>query len=76
MVVSVNPEPHKSEFNALLNATIEELNAHAKKSPKKIEKTTESKKIQDWIEIVSTNSKSVRGTIHLDIKQMLTELIL
>lgn len=37
MVVSVNSEPHKSEFNALLNSTIEELNAHAKKSPKKIE---------------------------------------
>lgn len=37
MVVSVNSEPHKSEFNALLNSTIDELNAHAKKSPKTIE---------------------------------------
>ena len=37
MVVSVNPEPLKSEFNALLNSTIKELNAHAKKSFKKIE---------------------------------------
>ena len=37
MIVSVNSEPHKSEFNALLNSTIEELNAHAKKAPKKIE---------------------------------------
>ena len=37
MVVSVNSEPHKSEFNELLNTTITELNAHAKKSPKKIE---------------------------------------
>lgn len=37
MVVSINSEPHKSEFNTLLNATITELNAHAKKSPKKIE---------------------------------------
>jgi len=37
MVVSINSEPHKSEFNALLNLTIEELNAHAKKTPKKIE---------------------------------------
>lgn len=36
MVVSVNSEPHKSEFNALLNSTTEELNAHAKKHPKKI----------------------------------------
>jgi hypothetical protein len=39
-------------------------------------KTTEKTKILDWIEIVSTNSKSVRGTKHLDIKKMLTELIL
>jgi hypothetical protein len=37
MVVSVNSEPHKNEFNSLLNSTIVELNAHAKKSPKKIE---------------------------------------
>jgi len=36
MVVSVNSEPHKSEFNSLLNSAIVELNAHAKKSPKKI----------------------------------------
>ena len=38
MVVSVNPEPHKSEFNVLLNFTIDELNKHAKKSPATIEK--------------------------------------
>ena len=38
MIVSVNTEPHKNEFSTLLNLTIEELNAHAKKSPKKIEK--------------------------------------
>ncbi|MEC7784653.1 MAG: hypothetical protein VYB38_14660 [Bacteroidota bacterium] len=38
MVVSVNPEPHKSEFNVLLNSTIDELNKHAKKSPATIEK--------------------------------------
>lgn len=37
MVVSVNPEPHKNEFNLLLNSTINELNAHAMKLPKKIE---------------------------------------
>ncbi len=37
MVVSVNSEPHKDEFNALLDSTIVELNVHAKKSPKKIE---------------------------------------
>lgn len=36
MVVSVNPEPNKDEFNAILSSTIRELNTHAKKSPKKI----------------------------------------
>ena len=40
------------------------------------EKTTEKKKIMDWIELVSINSKSVQGSKHLDIKQMLSELIL
>lgn len=36
MVVSVNSEPHRNEFNALLNSTIVELNQQAKKSPEKI----------------------------------------
>lgn len=36
MIISVNSEPHKKEFNALINSTIEELNNHAKKSPIKI----------------------------------------
>ncbi len=38
-------------------------------------KTTERKKIRDWIEIVAVNSKSVEGAKHLNIKQMLTDLI-
>ncbi|WP_400072355.1 hypothetical protein [Zobellia russellii] len=38
------------------------------------EKTTEKKKIMDWIELVGMNSKSVQGAKHLDIKQMLSEL--
>ncbi|MFY8187731.1 MAG: hypothetical protein ACOVLC_07205 [Flavobacterium sp.] len=37
MVVSVNPEPNKKEFNDLLKSTINELNALATKNPKKIE---------------------------------------
>src|SRR5690606_30366820 len=37
MVVSINSEPHRSEFNTLLNSTVLELNSHAKKSPKIIE---------------------------------------
>lgn len=43
MVVSINSEPQKSEFNTLLNSTITELNAHAKKSPKVIEQLTGNK---------------------------------
>ena len=30
----------------------------------------------DWIELFGMSSKSVQGAKHLDIKQMLTELIL
>lgn len=40
------------------------------------QKTTEKKKIMDWIGLVSSNSKTVQSANHLDIKQMLTELIL
>lgn len=38
MIVSVNSDPHKKEFSALLKATIDELNTQAKKSPARIEK--------------------------------------
>jgi len=37
MVVSVNSEPSKSEFDKLLYATVIELNSHARVSPKKVE---------------------------------------
>lgn len=43
MIVSVNSGPHKSEFASLLNSTIVELNAHAKKAPKKIDQLRGSK---------------------------------
>lgn len=36
MIISVNSEPHRSEFDILLNSTIDELNVHAKKSTKKV----------------------------------------
>lgn len=39
-------------------------------------KTTEKNKILDWIEIVASNSKFVRGTKHLDIRKMLMESII
>jgi hypothetical protein len=54
MVVSVNSEPHKSEFNKLLNSTIEELNAHAKKSPKKIEEL-KGNKLEPYVRDVMTD---------------------
>ncbi len=38
MVVSVNSEPNRSEFNSLLGKTIEELNIHGQNPSKEIEK--------------------------------------
>lgn len=36
MIVSVNPDLNRSEFDALLNSTIDELNVHAQKSTNKV----------------------------------------
>jgi hypothetical protein len=36
MIVSVNSDPNRKEFDLLLNSTISELNLHAKKSSKKV----------------------------------------
>ena len=38
-------------------------------------KTTETKKISDWIELVSEHSKKITDAKHLNIKQILTEII-
>ena len=38
-------------------------------------KTTEAKKISDWIELVSEHSKQITDAKHLNIKQILTEII-
>jgi hypothetical protein len=38
-------------------------------------KTTENKKISDWIELVSEHSKKITDANHLNIKQILTEII-
>ncbi|MEZ4945987.1 MAG: hypothetical protein R2804_10685 [Cyclobacteriaceae bacterium] len=53
MVVSVNSEPHKNEFNTLLNSTIIELNTHAKKSPTKIEQL-KGNKLEPYVGDVMT----------------------
>ncbi|NMH24150.1 hypothetical protein [Flavobacterium solisilvae] len=36
MIISVNSDPNRSEFDLLLGSTIDELNIHAKKSTKKV----------------------------------------
>ena len=59
-----------SVLNILINTSAIELTEYWN------EKTAEKKKIIDWIELVGMNSKSVQGAKHLDIKQMLTKLIL
>lgn len=38
-------------------------------------KTTEKKKISDWIELVSEHSKTMPSARHLDVKQILLEII-
>ncbi|MBJ7427448.1 MAG: hypothetical protein JHD28_00590 [Bacteroidia bacterium] len=38
-------------------------------------KTNEKKKISDWIEIVSEHSKKIQDAKHLNVKQILTELM-
>ena len=43
MVVSINSEPNKNDFDVLLNSTINELNKHAIKFPKAISKLVGSK---------------------------------
>lgn len=59
-----------STIKILANTSAIELSEYWNK------KTIERNKVIDWIEIVSINSKSVRGTKHLNIKQMLIKLML
>lgn len=54
MVVSLNPDPHKNEFNELLNSTIIELNKHAVKFPSKIGKLT-GNKLEPYVKDVMTD---------------------
>lgn len=54
MVVSLNPDPHKNEFNKLLNSTIVELNKHAQKFPSKIGKLT-GNKLEPYVKDVMTD---------------------
>ncbi|MCV9385527.1 hypothetical protein [Reichenbachiella ulvae] len=54
MVVSTNPEPSSNEFNSLLESTIEELNSHAIKWPKKIEQLR-GNKLEPYVQNVMTD---------------------
>ncbi|WP_373056468.1 hypothetical protein [Zunongwangia sp. H14] len=65
MVVSVNPEPQKSEFDNLLSLTIKELNSHAIKSPKKIQQLRGNKLEPYVCDIMSDLAKGTNfeGTI-------------
>lgn len=59
----------ESVLEILINTSPIELTDYWK------EKTSEKKKIMDWIELVSMNSKTVNGANHLDLNHMLKELI-
>ena len=39
-------------------------------------KTTEKKKISDWIDLVSNHSKKISDAKHLDVKRILNEIII
>lgn len=54
MVVSTNSDAYKEEFNELLSSTVNELNSHAKKSPKKIV-TLRGAKLEPYIRDVMTS---------------------
>lgn len=60
----------ESVLGILVDTSEIELSEHWK------EKTTEKNKIMDWINLVSANSRTIQKARHLDIKKMLTELIL
>lgn len=54
MIISVNSDPNRNEFNNLLSSTIEELNIHAKKSSKKIA-TLIGRNLEPYIKDVMTD---------------------
>lgn len=54
MIVSVNSDPNRSEFDLLLGATINELNVHAKKSSKKVA-TLLGRNLEPYVKDVMTD---------------------
>lgn len=54
MIVSVNSEPNRNEFDLLLSSTIDELNVHAKNSSKKIA-TLLGRNLEPYVKDVMTD---------------------
>jgi hypothetical protein len=54
MIVSVNPDPQRKEFDLLLNSTISELNVHAKNSSKKVA-TLLGRNLEPYVKDVMTD---------------------
>ena len=54
MIVSVNSEPNRKEFDLLLNSTISELNIHAKNSSKKVA-TLLGRNLEPYVKDVMTD---------------------
>ena len=54
MIISANSEPHRKEFNVLLNSTISELNIHAKKSSKTVSALA-GNKLEPYVKDVMTD---------------------
>ena len=54
MIVSVNSDPNRSEFDLLLNSTIAELNIHAEKSSKKVS-TLLGRNLEPFVKDVMTD---------------------
>ena len=54
MIVSVNSDPNRSEFDILLSSTINELNVHAKNSSKKVA-TLLGRNLEPYVKDVMTD---------------------
>lgn len=54
MIISVNSDPHRSDFDLLLNSTISELNTHAQKTNQKISKLL-GRDLEPYIKNVMTD---------------------
>lgn len=54
MIVSVNSDPNRIEFDILLNSTIEELNIHAKKSSNKVA-SLQGRNLEPYVKDVMTD---------------------